>query len=591
MRLSVAIFRGLAAVATAALLVLLSDGGRATAQQPAAQPVARPADRVAIDAAIERGVGYLRGAQKQAGHWGEGTGAGGGKGWAVGYTALAGIALIECGVPASDPGLKKAAAGVRAYVGELDSTYEVALAILFLDRMGDKKDRRSVQVLAARLAAGQAATGGWGYKVPKLSAVEHDTVIGALRKLAPPQPAEAPSVRDRPSSLGLCIKASDDTLVRPPPAFDPEKARTNALSGLTPAMKRWPVFVPANQLALTDPADRRAELVTPTTDNSNTHFAMLAMWAARKHDFPAERSLALLAQRFRTSQNADGSWGYDYARGGKGSGTPAMTCAALLGIAIAHVVDPEPNARPEQDPRVVNSFAWLSRRVGSPTGRTDNLPAPKDVGGLYYLWAVERVAVLYDVGKLGKKDWYLWGAEILLCHQKGDGSWDEGGYHGQHAALNTAFALLFLKRANLTPDLSRRLTVDTTELVAKVDDTVKPEPMTPVVTPQPKSEPPRQPDPPMPTPEPKQPTIPPVTPPTPTTPVVTQPQEPVATSSEPATTSKKSSAWLWILLVVLVLLLLGGAGYYFFVAKKRASAEAAAKPKKKKKKLKVQAEE
>src|SRR6185503_19821346 len=107
-----------------------------------------------------------RKAQHPQGHWGDGTGPNSDKGWAVGYTCLAGLALVECGVPTSDPGIRLAASRIRGYAHELDSTYEVALAILFLDRLGEKSDSKIIQMLAARLIAAQTATGGWGYKTP-----------------------------------------------------------------------------------------------------------------------------------------------------------------------------------------------------------------------------------------------------------------------------------------------------------------------------------------------------------------------------------------------------------------------------------------
>ena len=38
-------------------------------------------------------------------------------------------------------------------------------------------------------------------------------------------------------------------------------------------------------------------------DNSNTQFAMLALWAARRHDVPVEVALGLVEQRFRATQH------------------------------------------------------------------------------------------------------------------------------------------------------------------------------------------------------------------------------------------------------------------------------------------------
>ena len=40
-------------------------------------------------------------------------------------------------------------------------------------------------------------------------------------------------------------------------------------------------------------------------DNSNSQFAMLALWAARRHDVPVEHALLLAEQRYRTSQHKE----------------------------------------------------------------------------------------------------------------------------------------------------------------------------------------------------------------------------------------------------------------------------------------------
>jgi hypothetical protein len=550
----------------------------------AQQPAPKPADAAAINQAIQNGVLYLQSVQDpRTGGWGAGTGPGSDKGWAIGYTALAGIALVECGVPNTDRGLKTAADSIRLYVdrGDLDSTYEVALAILFLERMGNKSDRKRIQSLAGRLIAGQTPTGGWGYKVPKISAADQEMLMTLLRKMSPPQQQPAPSIRERPPSLGVCIKTSDDILVKPPSAFDAEKARTSVVASLPAHMKRWSVFQGPNVTVLGDPKDKASEPFNATTDNSNTHFATLAMWAARKHDVPVERSLTLLAQRFRTSQGPDGTWGYFYARNGVGSGgSPALTCVALLGLAIGHVVDPDIAVRPEQDPRVVNAFVWLSGKVGTPVGTTVGRPTPKEAGGLYFMWSMERIAVLYDVGKLDKKDWYQWGAEILLGNQQVDGKWENGGDIEalKHPVISTSMALLFLRRANLTPDLSRRLTVDNSALTQKVSDTVSPQPAPPTVKP----------------PEIVAPQLAPmphevaeVKPPPPHVPqpVVTAPTEPAAPVPE------KKSSLIWIVLIVVLVAILGVCLFFYMRMKRKAEEEEEEKPRKKKRKVKAKVED
>jgi hypothetical protein len=45
---------------------------------------------------------------------------------------------------------------------------------------------------------------------------------------------------------------------------------------------------------------------------------------------------------------------------------------------------------------------------------------------------------------MGKYDWYLDGAEYLLGKQESSGAWNR-----EHTHLDTAFAVLFLKRSSM----------------------------------------------------------------------------------------------------------------------------------------------
>ena len=59
----------------------------------------------------------------------------------------------------------------------------------------------------------------------------------------------------------------------------------------------------------------------------------------------------------------------------------------------------------------------------------------------YYLYNLERSAVLLDMRFIGTRDWYFEGANALMSTQGGTGAM--GG------TINTAFAILFLKRATV----------------------------------------------------------------------------------------------------------------------------------------------
>lgn len=531
----------------------------------ASPAVAQPADQAAIDRTIELGVSYLKKQQKSIGYWGEGTGPGSGKGWGVGYTALAGLTLVECGVPVTDPGLKNAARLIRANVSELESTYEIGLAILFLDRMKDKTDKRLIQWLGGRLIAGQTTSGGWGYKVPKYSELEAAQLIAALRKMTPP---------------------SDDD--KKGKTFDLEKARYAAVASVPLSMKRHAVFYDPGAMLPVDPEERSNEPYFATTDNSNTHFAMLGIWTSRKYDVPTDRTCMLFNRRFRTSQGSNGTWSYRFAQRGA-NGSLSHTCIALLGIAIGHVVDPQPDVKPDSDPVIVNAFVALSKSIGEPVGDTRNRPKIQDVGGMYYLWVMERIAILYDLRKLGNKDWYQWGAEILLCHQKGDGSWESAGTHTHNSPIVTScFALLFLRRANLMPDLSKRLVVEPGAITKIVEEKITPKPEPPKedktvieVTPPKKEEKTVIDVIPQPTPAPKAPA--PTTAPQPQVSPPLETQEVYQPRRKP---EKESSSWWWILLGITTVGFIALGSYYY------ATAKGEKHKKKKKKKLKeVEVEE
>src|SRR5262249_38349039 len=156
----------------------------------------------------------------------------------------------------------------------------------------------------------------------------------------------------------------------------------------------------------------------------------------------------LLVNRFLTSQNDDGGWGYKYKKGGGEATSPPMNAVGLLGLAVGHglhrdapALPGEAPKKPVRDQMIIKGFRTLTGFLGDPKGRMDNLPQQN----LYFLWSIERVSVLYGLKSIGNKDWYRWGAEILVANQQPTGEWDKGGYPGASPVLDTCLALLFLK--------------------------------------------------------------------------------------------------------------------------------------------------
>jgi hypothetical protein len=166
--------------------------------------------------------------------------------------------------------------------------------------------------------------------------------------------------------------------------------------------------------------------------------------------------------RFRVSQEArNGGWDYHYRKGGTGNTSPAMTGAGLLGLAVglSYTSRSGPDGkRPKSvdNPLVRKALQELARHIGQPQ-KGPRAVRRQNALNLYFLWTVERVAVIYGVKHIDKKDWYGWGSEEVLDHQYDDGHWQSGGYPGSTNVTDTCLALLFLKRANLAKDLSKKL--------------------------------------------------------------------------------------------------------------------------------------
>lgn len=319
------------------------------------------ADNPAIDAAIKRGALSIQRQQLQDGSWQ-------GRGHRLGETALAGLALLAAGHDPNSPAVAAAARAVRQLAPGNRQTYDVSLAVMFLDQLDKNGDSEIIRGLGARLMTGQAADGCWTY-----------TLDGS------------------------------------------------AGNG----------------------------------DNSNAQFAVLACWICRRHGADMDDTIVRADRYFRSSLNrADGGWGYT-----PGSpSTPTMTCAGLVALAAERGMSIERSKDPpgrrkssgrqdgpprdlapaKNDPVVAAALGHLAAQL-----RQDRIEAQsKPFAGLYFYWSLERVGMIYGITKIRDVDWYGWGVERLLRMQREDGGW------GDNDCVDTAFAVLFLARANVAEDLT-----------------------------------------------------------------------------------------------------------------------------------------
>jgi hypothetical protein len=428
-------FMTIARQISAALVVLLT----------AAMPASRAADREAIKKAIDRGVEYLRSQQKPDGSWEYKVGK---EGIAlapqqVGATALAGLALLECGVDPADAALQKAAQAIRQGSIRHTSTYSIALAVLFLDRLDEDGDEPLIQSLIVRLLAGQNNTAGWSYMCPPISDAEALRLIASLRN---PRPRDS----KRSAEAGRILL---------PREIREQLAQINAGG----------VQVPGYGMG----------------DHSNTQFATIALWVGRRHGMPVDKALRAIDARFRKLQNRDGGWQYmpmTLGTSAPGFSKPSMTCAGLLGLAVAAGATNEAVLRTgrksesrqptdwTRDPAVQAGLlalgTFLDRAAAIEQQRIQaaaNLPGQPPPGGAgaagdplfdhYFLWSLERVALIYGLETIGTTNWYEYGSQRLLRTQQREGGWF--GTYGE--VVETSFCLLLLRRSNVAHDLSASL--------------------------------------------------------------------------------------------------------------------------------------
>ncbi|HYV34405.1 MAG TPA: hypothetical protein VE988_01800 [Gemmataceae bacterium] len=425
-----------------------------------------PEQQKNIDDAISKGVAYLK-TRQHGGSWDAFSDGGPkGKGYPLGPTALAGLTLLECGVPTTDKRILEAAKYVRDQKiwGGNGHTYEISLAILFLDKLGDKNDKKIIQALALRLLNGQARDekdvsnfGGWTYDCRVMDNKEATAFLTGLEKTRPKPPPTAIDI-DKGAKTPLPIPV--DKNKSGGSSYDSELIDSDLLRDefMPVALLQQKGQPPKGQKK--GPVPKKDDFKGPRADNSNTQFAMLAVWVARRHGIPTEAALARCEKRFRASQFASGNWGYhfdDQARQFR----PSMTCVGLLGIALGKGSTAELSLRgAKPDPKKTKPVPIDDQvRRGINALHLDSYQLqgkqwPGDLS-LYFVWSVERIGVLYDLTHVGgNQDWYKWGVGVLLPTQQNDGRWDTASYHGANAIHDTCFALLFLKRVNLAQDLT-----------------------------------------------------------------------------------------------------------------------------------------
>jgi hypothetical protein len=350
-----------------------------------------PPTEETITAARARGVKYLKSKQKKDGSWEF-------SGHEVGISALCTVALIENGVDLTDPVVQDGYEFVKKKAKDQKNTYDLALIIVMLQRMGDRRDRPLIRTMAARLIAGQLDSGGWHYTCP---GAELD--VEKVMKNAGPKPKSGfgDNSCTQFAVLGLWVASRtgidiEKTLQRVRERFEENQTEDGGWSYAK------------------DPKLPKQVSSPPMTGAGLFCLAVARAWQLRD----AQKETGKKESARDKPQESTGS--------GAGSGRQTLLDDA--------------------------TFARGLKRTGEFAGGIG--PG----AGRYFLWSVERVGVLLGLDKIGDSPWFPVGANALLKDQKEDGSWPTAWPDTDSAGLSdTCFALLFLRRANLGSDISRLL--------------------------------------------------------------------------------------------------------------------------------------
>lgn len=323
--------------------------------------------------AIDRGVRYLRNTQLTNGSWEKGVAAEGMEG---GWTGLAVLALLNSGLPATDPTVERGLKFLRTVEPtHTNQTYVKSLQTMAFAEAKLPEDRQRIQEnvrwLLENRVYDEGRFLGWGYKP-----------------------------------------------------------------------------FPIKELKV--------------ADNSNTQFAVLALWYAKQAGFDIRPDVwREIREFYLRTQSQEGGWNYAPDLRIKADGNTSsitMTAAGLSGLTIAGMELNEAREELLDDGTARN--CGIYREQNGMTQGLDWLTRHFKIelrGRTYYnLYGLERAGRLSGQRFFGPYDWYREGAKYLVGAQRADGSWLTEDYWDRWPQVSTGLALLFLSKGR-TPVLVSKL--------------------------------------------------------------------------------------------------------------------------------------
>ena len=336
------------------------------------------------------------------------------------------LAMVHGGVPPTDTKFRELFDKMMS--APFTHTYKVSLQAMILEEMDRVRFQERIAQCAQALLDNQLKHGQWNYECTGNPAPLKDMATAPVTK---------------PAETGGKPGAKPGTSLRGTPAD---------LGREKPPVQRH------------IPIKRTRFSASDRGDNSNSQYAALGLrachdagivfppdaielarsWWQKNQQGAAGKNKPLTNVATGGNKNTAEPGGWDYAKAGTSQEKPygSMSAGAVSAVTI---YDYMLKKDWKNDPVVLSGLSWMDQNFTVTTN-------PKDYPEwqYYYLYALERVGMLYNTWMIGSHDWYKEGANYLLNAQKPDGSWMGTAFKeigaGQ-ATWDTCFAILFLKRA------------------------------------------------------------------------------------------------------------------------------------------------
>jgi len=370
----------------AAAILILALAGRADAQA---------VDEAKVDNAIKKGVEFLRTAKSPDFH--------------NGYhnsDVLILWTFIHAGVPQDDPKFKQLFDSVHAE--PLEKTYKVALLAMCLEEIDRVKHQEKIAQCAQFLVDNQCKNGQWSYGSPTEFAKEvkveprKDVASGA-------KPVGTTVSKDGKPKIVQHVAVKK--MKEGPDSGDNSNTQYAAL-GLRACFDAG-VTLPEGVIVLAVKWWRESQFKDPKKDKDK--------------DKPAVASGAGAGVTGKVE-------GWNYKDENSQADKPPYHSMTAGGVGALTIYDYMLDRKWKDDSFVKAGMNWLTVHYETPAWNT------------YFLYGLERAAILFGTEKIGDHFWYADGANALIAAQAADGSWGKDT-DWFNTTWDTCFSVLFLRRA------------------------------------------------------------------------------------------------------------------------------------------------